>query len=131
MSLLERGAQFLKGVVENTKHFGRPCTVTNPDGDSLAMVGLYRDISLMIDPSTGQQVAGNTASITLSLRSLKAATVELPDGLGVPVGINDGTQLPWVVQLVDLQGKARTFKVSTAMPDEVGCVVCELEAHRL
>jgi len=124
VSLLEQAALDHRAIVEDATAFGRPCIVTNPAGSSLAMVGQYREIHLALDPQTGQQVSVQQAGVVLSLRSLLAAN------LGVPNGISDPNKTPWIVQVTDLQGITRKFKVSDANPDELGSVACDLEAYK-
>ena len=78
----------------------------------------------MIDPDTGEPVTGRSASISLRISSLTAAS------LGIPVGIADTTGLPWLVEFDDINGNAFKFKVAKSAPDRaMGIVTCWLETY--
>lgn len=125
MSLRELAAADAQSIVQNSEEFGWPLTVTSPNGESAALVGLSTDIGLTIDPETGTAVSGRQASVVLSIASLTEAS------LGLPRGMADSGGKPWLVRFADLQGQAQTFKVARTMVDRaVGLVSCILEAYR-
>lgn len=125
MGLRAQAAADFKTFVEDTADFGWPVTVTDPDGTSASLVGFTTDVHFQIDPDTGQAVVGREASCTLSIASLTAA------GLGLPVGIQDQTEKPWIIVFDDTAGAAHTFKVAKAHPDRaIGAVICVLELYR-
>lgn len=106
--------------------FGWPMTVTNPVGFSAQFVGQYTDIAEAIDPETGQSVSSRTVTVALMISSLLASE------LGIPQGVSDKTQRPWVVELTDRNGSDHRFKVMSTKPDaSMGVVVLELEFFRL
>jgi len=108
-----------------TNGFGWPITVTDPSGLVGHLTGFSTDISLMIDPETGQAVSGRTASATIRIASLTSK------GLGVPQGVSDGAVKPWLVQFDDINGVPYTFKVKESIPDRaIGCVSCILEFYK-
>ena len=101
-------------------------TVTDPDGSSTpaGFTGFSNDISQIIDPDTGEAVSGRMASVALDMAALMLA------GLGLPEGVADEDQKPWVVAFNDIEGEPYTFKVSQSNPDRsLGLVVCILEAY--
>lgn len=127
MSLLDQAAVDLRAILgDSSGGFAQPITVTNPEGLSLEITGLVKDVSLAIDPDTGQQVMARTASVALDMAALEAA------GLGEPRGIADSGKRPWLVEFKDALGATHRFKVSHAMPDHtLGVVTCALEFYRL
>lgn len=105
--------------------FGWPITVTDPSGVIGLLTGFSTDISLMIDPETGQAVSGRTASATIRIALLKSK------GLGVPQAVADGGVKPWLVQFDDINGVPYTFKVKESIPDRaIGAVSCILEFYK-
>jgi hypothetical protein len=124
VSLLEQASADLKAILEDSAGFAVDITVTDPEGNSAALKGLQTDISQTIDPETGMAVVGRKASVALSLDALAAA------GLGQPRNIPGRDQKPWVVSFTAPTGGLQTFKVSEAMPDKLGCIVCLLETYK-
>lgn len=116
------------GVILDGDAFGFrwPITVTDPAGNSGTeqLYGFSNDISLVIDPDTGQAVSGRLATVAIRISALTAA------GLGLPVGIVDLNSKPWVVEFNDINGNAFTFKVNESNPDRaIGAIVCILETY--
>lgn len=106
--------------------FRWPITVTDPAGTSAALFGFSNDISLLIDPDTGQPVSGRLATAVIRIDTLTTA------GLGLPVGIVDLNSKPWLVEFNDINGNAYTFKVNESNPDRAaGCIVCILETYKI
>lgn len=126
MNLNEQAAVDLKSIVEDTTGgFGWPVTVTDPDGQTADLAAYTTDVMESIDVQTGTPVVGRFAHAMIPIASLREA------GLGVPVGVADGSSKPWVVTFNDVQGNAYRFKVSEAMQDrKIGAVVCVLEAYK-
>lgn len=125
MGLREIAEADLALILENSNDFGWPVTVTDPSGVVAGLTGYSNDISSVIDPDTGQLVSGRVASIALRISSLALA------GLGIPRGIDNDTQKPWVVAFDDINGAAHTFKVQQSNPDRtLGIVTCLLESYK-
>lgn len=115
-----------KILEDSTSGFGWPITITDPAGTSKSLTGFSNDISQIIDPDTGQAVSGRLASVALVISSLTAA------GLGLPVGIADSGNKPWIIQFNDLSGNVYKFKVSKSNPDRtIGMVTCLLELYKI
>jgi hypothetical protein len=125
VSLRERAAADLRGILTDTSGFAWPITVVTPDGACVSMTGLSTDIGDVIDPETGQAVAGRAASVALSVPVLLEACAQIPEGIA------DTSRKPWVVRFNDIVGREHTFKVKEAMPDlAIGVVTCRLEVYR-
>ena len=102
---------------------GQVVTVTDPAGLSNELKALSNDISLLIDPDTGVAVSGRNANVTLRIASLRAAGF-----VGLPMGIEDGAQLPWIVTYTTVNGDQVTTKVMASSPDRsLGVVSLRLE----
>lgn len=124
MSLRELAEQDLATTLEDVAGFGWPVTVTNPAGDSAALIGQSTDVAQIIDPDTGQAVSGRMASVALRASSLDAAA------LGRPVGVADAGVKPWIVEFDDINGASYKFKVAKTNPDRaLGILVCILEPY--
>lgn len=124
MNLRQVASADLRTILEDSAGgFGWPATVTNPAGVSAAITGTYRDVHQAIDPQTGEFVTGRQASLVVPLAALEAA------GLERPRGIASASSKPWLVDLTDLQGIERRWKVAETRPDELGCIVLILEAY--
>ncbi len=126
MGLRATAAADLKTIVEDLDGFAWPISVTDPSGATGSLKGLSNDIALAIDPETGMLVSGRTIHVALSLASLTAAS------LGIPEGIADESKKPWIVVFDDIQGVSGTFKVSEGKVDRaIGVVVCALEFYKV
>lgn len=124
LGLRAQAERDLGRILEDTSGFGWPITVTDPSGVVGQLTGFSTDISLMIDPETGQSVSGRTASATIRIALLSR------EGLGIPQGVADGAVKPWLVQFDDINGVAYTFKVKESIPDRaIGSVSCILETY--
>jgi hypothetical protein len=97
--------------------------LTDPDGLSATVRGLYRDIGQSIDPETGITVVGRTASVVVSRAALAAV------GLDVPAGVPQRDRKPWLAEVTSRSGDVLVFKVANRMPDELGTVVLQLEVY--
>jgi hypothetical protein len=124
VSLLDQAKADLRSILENDQDFAVPIVVTNPDGVSANLKGLQTDHALTIDPETGMAVTGSNASVALSILALQEA------GIGMPRAISAGSKLPWLVEFTTPTGDTQKFKVSEALPDKLGCLVCRLEAWK-
>jgi hypothetical protein len=124
-NLRDQAAADNLAIVEDAADgFGKAVTVTDPDGNTADLVGLWTDVEFKIDPDTGLSIAARTASVTLRIDSLAAA------GLGMPEGQPDAALKPWRVSFVGLDGVTRNYKVSTRFPDAaIGSVSCMLEDY--
>ncbi len=126
MSLLDEAAADLASILDDTVGgFSIPIVVIDPAGNQATINGLANDIGMTTDPQTGMAIAGRQSTVALSLAALEA------EGLGVPVNVTDKTSKPWLVRFTLPNGCEATFKVSSTMPDQLGVVVCFLEAYNL
>lgn len=121
MGLRQLAALDAKRILEDsTSGFGWPFVLTSPAGVSTALTGFTSDVSVTIDPDTGQAVAGRKASVAVSLASLPA----------MPAAVADELMKPWLVTFADIQGVTATWKVTEVLPDRaVGIVVLLLESY--
>ena len=125
MTLLDEAAADLAAILADTVGgFSIPITLTDPDGEETELVGLATDIGLSIDPDTGQAVVGRKASIALSIQALEEAELEQPRGVA------SKTAKPWLATFTLATGAEQTFKISSVMPDKLGCLVCFLEIYQ-
>ena len=101
---------------------GQTVTVTNPAGTSAPLKAISNDISLIIDPETGVPVSGRNANVALRVASLRDA------GFEIPKGIEDGAEVPWLVEYTTVTGETITTKIMASNPDRaLGLVTCRLE----
>lgn len=123
MGLRELAQSDLKAILEDdVSGNGHPITVTDPSNVSVPMKGYSTDIGQVIDPETGGLISGRLASVVLVMSSLFEA------GFGIPKGITDPNQKPWLITFQDINGTTGTFKVTNTMPDRtIGNIVCMLE----
>lgn len=118
----EDAAQFLG---DHEDGFGWPVKIMSPDGTVVELSGRVQDIALAIDPDTQQTVSGRTASVTVSMKALGDA------GLVLPRHVPDKGARPWLVEVVELNGTPRLFKVIETRPDRMaGVVQCMLARYR-
>lgn len=111
---------------DSVSGFGWPVTLTDPNGVSVAATAQSNDISLMVDPSTGQFVTGAQAAATLRISTLYAAGITK-----LPYGEQDTSKKPWLVTFDDINGKPYTFKVFSGQPDRtLGIIVLLLEGWK-
>lgn len=125
MGLREVAEKDLAIILEGDSYgFRWPITVTDPAGVSAALFGFSNDISLVIDPDTGQAVTGRLATVALRIQALIDA------GLSLPVGIIELTSKPWVIEFNDINGNSYIFKVNESNPDRaLGIIICILETY--
>ena len=123
--LRELAQSDLGAILRDTDYgFGWPISVTDTDGLKKPLVGFSNDISQLIDPDTGQAVSGRLATVALHIGDLTEA------GLGLPQGIADAKQKPWIIEFNDIHGEAYSFKVAQSNPDRaIGVVTCILELY--
>jgi hypothetical protein len=123
VGLREQAAADNRAILEDSAAgFGWPITVTDPNGNTAARIGFSNDIAQAIDADTGMLVSGRSVSCTLSIASLVAV------GLGVPQGIAESNSRPWVIEFSDVGGRPYRMKVRESRPDRsLGCVLCILE----
>lgn len=123
MGLRELATADLLAILEDDEFgFGWDITLTDPDGTAQELKGFSNDVSQIIDPETGQIVSGRLATVSLHL-----ASITLP---GLPVGIADASQKPWLVAFDDILGVSYTFKVAQANPDRtLGMIFLVLELY--
>ncbi len=112
---------------DDANGFGWAISVTNPSGTTVVLKGQSGDISKLIDPNTGEAVAGRLATATLRISSVKAAfSGELPEG------INDPAKKPWLCEFADLGEISYKFKVIKSEPDRtLGFVALTLGLYKV
>lgn len=110
MGLRARAAADTKTILENTEDAGWELTITNPDGDSVNVVGHTNDIGLTIDPETGIPVVGRTASASVCISSVQPV-------IGMPTGVHLSTSKPWLVATTDINGNALSYKIEQVHVD--------------
>lgn len=126
MGLREQAEQDLGFILESDEAgFRWPISITDPNGTTVPdLYGFSDDIAQIIDPDTGQAVSGRLASVALRLSTLEDA------GVGIPQGIADASQKPWLISFDDINGNPFDFKISQANPDRaLGMVACLLELY--
>ena len=102
--------------------FGISAIITNPAGNSAALIVQSGDIHLLFDPDTDVQVSNRTAHVAIRLSTLNSS------GLGIPCPQPDRTKNPWIFQFPDAIGTERKFTVSKVEPDRtLGIVTVILE----
>jgi hypothetical protein len=123
VGLREQAAADNRAILEDSAAgFGWPITVTDPHTNRGSLVGYSNDIAQAIDADTGMLVTARSVSVTLSIASLASV------GLGVPQGIAESSSRPWVIEFLDVAGRAYRTKVRESRPDRsLGCVLCILE----
>jgi hypothetical protein len=127
VSLLDDAAADLAGILSDaTGGFAVPIQVIPPRGRPALINGIAQDIGSKIDPGTGVMVSGRSASVALPILALRAA--ELEDPVGVAGGTDDR---PWLVKFTLKTGTEQMFKVTSTMPDKLGCIVCFLDEYFL
>lgn len=105
--------------------FGWDITVIDPSSKSAPLKGFSNDIAQIIDPETGQAIGGRFASVAIRIGNLAAK------GLGIPKGVTNNRQKPWLVKVADINGNNYTFKVLQSNPDRtIGIVTCALELYQ-
>lgn len=126
MGLREQAERDLGAIIEDRASWGWDIVLMAPDGHSAELTGLSTDISLAIDPDTGELVSGRTASVALRISSLR-----LKGFAENPKGISDSKSKPWVVGFKDINGTPCLFKVFKSNPDRaIGAITLILEAYR-
>lgn len=112
-------------VNDQSNGFGWPVTITDPAETSANLSGFSNDVSLAIDPETGQLISSRIVSVSLVISDLINA------GLSLPRNVADSTSKPWIVIFDDINGNSYTFKVKESNPDRaLGLVVLILERYR-
>jgi hypothetical protein len=105
--------------------FGWDITVIDPHYNSATITGQSDDIAQVIDPDTGAIVSGRLATVALRLSTLTT------NEIGIPKGIANEKQKPWVIKFNDINGNAHKFKVIQSNPDRaLGVVTCLLEGYK-
>ncbi len=126
MGLREQAERDLGAIIEDRALWGWDIVLMAPDGHSAELTGLSTDISLAIDPETGELVSGRTASVALRISSLR-----LKGFAENPKGISDSKSKPWVVGFKDINGTPCLFKVFKSNPDRaIGAITLILEAYK-
>lgn len=126
MGLREIASQDLNIILsDKDAGFGWDILLTNPQGQSVALVGYSNDIGKNIDPETGVPVSGRLSTIAISMQKILEA------GFEFPVSIADSSAKPWIVEFNDINGLSYKFKIAQTFPDRsLGILECKLEAYR-
>jgi len=124
MSLRDLAHTDLKEIMGDTETGGDLATITSPAGAPLPFRVLMNDIHISIDPGTGETVTGRQSTVAVLISDL--ITAGFQDIKGVP----DTDKKPWVVDTVDVNGIAGTFKVAESNPDHgAGLMILFLELY--
>ena len=127
--LRELAESDLEHILEDGVHgFGWEITLTAPDGyaGTGPFTGYSNDIAQLVDPDTGQAVSGRLAGAVLRISSIMAQGFT-----GLPRGIEDSSQKPWLVTFNDINGNPFTFKVTEGNPDRaIGVVALVVEFYQ-
>jgi hypothetical protein len=101
---------------------GQTITLTDPAGSSADFQAISNDISLLIDPDTGVPVSGRNVNVALRIATLRTA------GFQLPKGIEDGAEVPWLVDYTTVNGDQIKAKVMASNPDRaIGVITLRLE----
>jgi ABC-type branched-subunit amino acid transport system ATPase component len=120
MGLRAEAERILSEMIENTDHFGSAVSLVAPNGSVQELTALVNDISAAVDPQTGAIVSGR--QVTCALRMSSLATL--------PTAVADVVGKPWVLQITDILGVTRSFKIRETIPDRtIGVLVCICEAY--
>lgn len=127
MNFREIAERDLSFTLEDSVYgFGWPITITDSDGLTKKLSGQSNDISLAIDPETGQAVSGRNATIVLRIKSLEDAGFS-----ALPAAQADKTKKPWIVSFDDIRGKSYDFTIKETNPDRsIGIIFCTLEFYK-
>lgn len=126
MNLRKIAETDLAGILEGDSGFGWLIKITSPDGIVKELTGFSNDVSQVIDPDTGIIVSGRNASIAIRIELISQAF----PGKGLPRGIANSSEKPWVVEFSDINGNNHKFKISESNPDRtLGLVTCNLELY--
>ena len=99
-NLRELSNRYLEKTLENDKRAGTPYTLIDPQNVEYPVVGTVGDISLLIDPVTGEQIQGRSITTTCLTKRLPK-----PPARG------------WKARLPDLSGKIQELFVQGVAPD--------------
>ncbi len=125
MNLISRVQKDSQRIM-NSERFGFsvPIVLTEPDGTAHSFKGLVSIIHNLIDPDTGEPVSGFLATVSINVRDLNAAGVEVPEG------VMSETERPWLVTETNQFGVEQTLKIVRAAPDETnGNILIDLGAY--
>jgi hypothetical protein len=108
VNLLTQAEADLSFILEDdVTGFGRPATLTEPDGTTVHnVVGQYIRVGLELDPGTGQMVATDKSALTVRIGSTSEDDVPVITGLG---GAIPGAG--WTVSTTDSTGAVVTGKI--------------------
>ena len=99
-NLRELSERYLEKTLENPKAAGTAYTLIDPQGTRYPVVGTVGDISLLIDPITGESVEGRTLITTCRIKRLPI----------IP-------QRGWQAELPDLAGNVQNLFIEGISPD--------------
>lgn len=109
------------------KDFDLPIKLTSPEGIVYQLTGYATEISQGLDPQTGVMVRADKASIAFSILTFLALGGSREK---LPYGVAESEKLPWVVEITDIVGEVKTYKVKDSYPDHaIGVQVCILENY--
>jgi hypothetical protein len=92
--------RYLEKTLENPKRFGTPYTLIDPQDALHEVTGTVGDISVLLNPSTGETIQGRTITATCLMKRL-------------PVPPCRG----WRAQLPELSGKIQELFIQGVAPD--------------
>ncbi|GHV90452.1 hypothetical protein AGMMS50268_09550 [Spirochaetia bacterium] len=100
MNVRELSEKYLEKTLENPNAAGSPYTLIDTENVQYPVVGTVGDISMLIDPITGETISGRTITTTCMMKRL-------------PVQPKRG----WRAELPDLAGSIQKLYVQEISPD--------------
>jgi hypothetical protein len=100
MNVRELSEKYLEKTLENPNAAGSPYTLIDPNNVRYPVVGTVGDISMLIDPISGEAISGRTITTTCRMMRL-------------PVQPRRG----WRAELPDLAGNIQQLYVQEIKPD--------------
>jgi len=102
--------RYMEKTLENPKRFGTPYTLIDPQDTRYNVTGTVGDISVLLEPATGETINGRTITTTCLMKRL-------------PVPPRRG----WRAQLPELSGKIQELFVQGVLPDHTaGLYYCTM-----
>jgi hypothetical protein len=124
MPLRDTQLDDLSEIMNDPESGGVPCTITSPSGEIETFNGFHGDIAEAIDPTTGLFISSRQVHVSVIISELIAA------GFGDIRGEENEDATPWLVTVVDGNGREATFKVAETKPsNSMGLMPLTLELY--
>jgi hypothetical protein len=104
MNVSELAEQDLAMTMESTDASGSPFTLIDPDNNEYPVVGTVGDISLLIEPESGEKIRSRSIACSCRMRTLGKLTGKKP-------------ARGWKARLTDLQGNSVDVYIAGCDPD--------------